>query len=137
MAFIRPLRFKLVRSTRFSLQWTLVSRYTNSTLVAEPGRPGLPTCALATTSSSSQLRPAARLALVVQPDRQSPLSLRTASRRQAAGIGIELSQDGTSFLDLRDSYAPLFSGQPADYREWRERIQLYHAPEDVLDQAVK
>ena len=27
----------------------------------------------------------------------------------------------------RDSYIPVFTGQPADYREWRKRIQLYHA----------
>ena len=29
-------------------------------------------------------------------------------------------------MDLRDSYVPVFSGQPADYREWRQRIQIYH-----------
>ena len=29
-------------------------------------------------------------------------------------------------MDLRDSYVPVFTGQPADYREWRQRIQLYH-----------
>ena len=27
---------------------------------------------------------------------------------------------------MRDSYVPTFSGQPADYREWRQRIHLYH-----------
>ena len=27
----------------------------------------------------------------------------------------------------RDSYIPMFTGQPADYREWRKRIQLHHA----------
>ena len=26
----------------------------------------------------------------------------------------------------RDSLIPLFSGQPAEYREWRKRITLYH-----------
>ncbi len=26
----------------------------------------------------------------------------------------------------RDSYIPLFSGAPSDYREWRKRISLYH-----------
>lgn len=26
----------------------------------------------------------------------------------------------------RDSYIPVFSGQPADYKEWRKRIQLYY-----------
>ena len=31
-----------------------------------------------------------------------------------------------SYADLRDSYVRLFSGQPADYKEWRQRIQLYH-----------
>ena len=29
-------------------------------------------------------------------------------------------------MDLRDSYVPVFTGQPANYREWRQRIQLYH-----------
>ena len=27
----------------------------------------------------------------------------------------------------RDSYIPVFTGQPADYREWRKRIALCHA----------
>ena len=27
---------------------------------------------------------------------------------------------------LRDSYIPIFSGQPSDYREWRKRINLYY-----------
>ena len=35
-------------------------------------------------------------------------------------------RSGTSYLDLRDSYVPVFSGQPSDYREWRQRIHLYH-----------
>ena len=26
----------------------------------------------------------------------------------------------------RDSFIPLFTGQPTDYKEWRERISLYH-----------
>ena len=33
---------------------------------------------------------------------------------------------GGSYTDLRDSYVPTFSGQPADYKEWRQRIHLYH-----------
>ena len=34
-------------------------------------------------------------------------------------------EETAAYADLRDSYVPLFSGQPADYREWRQRIQLY------------
>ena len=34
-------------------------------------------------------------------------------------------KEGTVFTDLRDNYVPTFSGQPADYREWRQRIHLY------------
>jgi len=33
-------------------------------------------------------------------------------------------------LDLllpRDSFIPILSGLPADYREWRKRITIYHA----------
>ena len=26
----------------------------------------------------------------------------------------------------RDSFIPLFTGQPTDYKEWRKRISLYH-----------
>ena len=26
----------------------------------------------------------------------------------------------------RDSWIPVFSGQPSDYKEWRKRITLYH-----------
>ena len=33
------------------------------------------------------------------------------------------SSDGNS---QRGSYIPLFSGQPAEYRDWRKRINLYH-----------
>ena len=28
--------------------------------------------------------------------------------------------------NTRDSFIPLFSGQPSEYREWRKRISLYH-----------
>ena len=35
-------------------------------------------------------------------------------------------KEDSGYLDLRDSYVPLFTGQPADYREWRQRIQIYH-----------
>eukprot|EP00913_Durusdinium_trenchii_P008565 g8044.t1 len=56
-----------------------------------------------------------------------PENTNVASKKgaQAAGTGSS-SKDGTPFLDLRDSYVPIFSGQPADYREWRARIHLYH-----------
>ena len=36
------------------------------------------------------------------------------------------SKEDPNFLDLRDSFVPVFSGQPADYREWRQRIMIYH-----------
>ena len=54
-----------------------------------------------------------------------PENVTMASKKaQPAGSG-QSSKDGT-FMDLRDSFVPLFSGQPADYREWRARIHLYH-----------
>ena len=54
-----------------------------------------------------------------------PENVTMASKKaQSAGSG-QSSKDGT-FMDLRDSFVPLFSGQPADYREWRARIHLYH-----------
>ena len=30
------------------------------------------------------------------------------------------------FQNLRDSYVPLFNGQPAEYKEYRKRLSLYH-----------
>ena len=33
------------------------------------------------------------------------------------------SLDGTS---LKDSYIPVFDGQPSSYQEWRKRIGIYH-----------
>ena len=45
-----------------------------------------------------------------------PENVTMASKKaQSAGSG-QSSKDGT-FMDLRDSFVPLFSGQPADYRE--------------------
>ena len=35
------------------------------------------------------------------------------------------AKDGDT-LSLRDSYVPLFSNQPSDYREYRKRLNLYH-----------
>ena len=37
----------------------------------------------------------------------------------------ESSKDG-DYLNLRDSFVPLFSGQPQDYKEYRKRLMLYH-----------
>ena len=37
----------------------------------------------------------------------------------------EGSKDG-DYLNLRDSFVPLFSGQPQDYKEYRKRLMLYH-----------
>ena len=126
----------------FLLAVDLVSRYTNSTLVAEPAG-SLPEY-YATTSSSPRLRPTARLALAVlalawwihplpvhhiQAEPFVPVNSYMPPHGQkkdkppASGSS---SQDGTSYMDLRDSYVPVFTGQPADYREWRQRIQLYH-----------
>eukprot|EP00435_Cladocopium_sp_Y103_P011780 s1452_g3.t1 len=31
-----------------------------------------------------------------------------------------------SDVSTRDSFIPLFTGQPADYKEWRKRIHIYH-----------
>ena len=33
---------------------------------------------------------------------------------------------GDSSTTARDSFIPLFTGQPNDYKEWRKRISLYH-----------
>ena len=44
---------------------------------------------------------------------------------KAYGSGTSSTED-TSYTDVRDSYVPLFSGQPFDYREWRQRVQLYY-----------
>ena len=33
------------------------------------------------------------------------------------------SLDGTS---LKDSYIPVFDGQPSSYQEWKKRIGIYH-----------
>ena len=46
---------------------------------------------------------------------------------QAATSSTSSSKDGgTGFVDLRDSYVPVFTGQPSNYKEWRQRIHLYH-----------
>ena len=34
-----------------------------------------------------------------------------------------LAPDGAN---QRDSWIPVFSGQPSDYKEWRKKITLYH-----------
>ena len=44
---------------------------------------------------------------------------------KAQGSGTSSTED-TSYTDVRDSYVPLFSGQPSDHREWRQRVQLYY-----------
>ena len=62
--------------------------------------------------------------------RRRSLSYRTPPPKQQKGDGRGASSsttskpDETGYADLRDSYVPLFSGQPADYKEWRQRIQL-------------
>ena len=45
---------------------------------------------------------------------------------QTQASGSAGSGSATGYLDLRDSYVPIFSGQPSDYKEWRQRIHLYH-----------
>ena len=45
------------------------------------------------------------------------------------------SKEENSYADLRDSFVPLFSGQPADYKEWRQRIQLGHRKMSVSKRA--
>lgn len=35
------------------------------------------------------------------------------------------AKDGDT-QSLRDSYVPLFSNQPTDYREYRKRLTMYH-----------
>ena len=56
----------------------------------------------------------------------SPMSQKKGQQKgKAQGSGTSSTED-TSYADVRDSYVPLFSGQPADYREWRQRVQLYY-----------
>ena len=51
------------------------------------------------------------------------------------------SKEENNYADLRDSFVPMFSGQPADYKERRQRFHLYHrkmtiskrAPESMLN----
>ena len=38
---------------------------------------------------------------------------------QPASSSMTTPKEDSGYLDLRDSYAPIFTGQPADYREWR------------------
>ena len=45
---------------------------------------------------------------------------------QTQASGSAGSSSASGYLDLRDSYVPIFSGQPSDYKEWRQRIHLYH-----------
>eukprot|EP00435_Cladocopium_sp_Y103_P052276 s240_g16.t1 len=35
-------------------------------------------------------------------------------------------QSDSSDAITRNSFIPLFSGQPADYQEWRKRIRIYY-----------
>ena len=35
-------------------------------------------------------------------------------------------KETSELYNLRDSYVPVFSGQPSDYREYRKRLSLYH-----------
>ena len=64
--------------------------------------------------------------------RRRSLSHRMPPPKQQKGGGggasssMASKSEETGYADLRDSYVPLFSGQPADYKEWRQRIQLYH-----------
>ena len=55
-----------------------------------------------------------------------PYMGKPAKQQTQAVSSTSSSKDGTGYVDLRDSYVPVFSGQPADYREWRQRIHLYH-----------
>ena len=111
LAFIRrPHGPNFVRSY-FTFAVDFVSRFTNSTLVAEPGRPGLPTCALrdnelfvpaetrGTIGSSSS-----RSGLVDSSSTCSPHPSRAlcpceqlhatswSKERKAAGVGIDLTR---------------------------------------------
>ena len=46
-------------------------------------------------------------------------------KTQATGSG-SMSSEEPTYADVRDSFVPLFNGQPSEYREWRQRVQLYY-----------
>ena len=37
----------------------------------------------------------------------------------------QAADSSNDYLNLRDSYVPLFNGQPSEYREYRKRLLLY------------
>ena len=46
---------------------------------------------------------------------------------QPSGGSASTAAGGLDTTTTRDSFIPIFSGLPADYREWRKRITIYHA----------
>ena len=55
-----------------------------------------------------------------RPLSSSPLSCWSMTATSASASG------GDASSTARDSFIPLFTGQPHDYKEWRKRITLYH-----------
>ena len=43
-----------------------------------------------------------------------------------SGTSASTAGGGLDTTTTRDSFIPIFSGLPADYREWRKRITIYH-----------
>ena len=139
-----------LRSTSFDCFFHLVADFVRSylifILVAEPGRPGLPAENSARTTRRLRISPTSRLdqralsscvCLVLvfllgyfiipanQKDIEEPFDpMPPTSKKTTQATGSD-GREGTTFTDLRDNYVPTFSGRPADYREWRQRIHLY------------
>lgn len=55
-----------------------------------------------------------------------PTGGRQQQGKQAQAASTSSPKEGTAYVNLRDSYVPLFGGQPADHKEWQQRIHLYH-----------
>ena len=126
-----------------------------SALVAEPPRQGGSSCALRTAEQIARDKPFVTNPLprpshscllsslletlrggVVWPDfgslwmsgqrRRQQHQRKTSAPATGSMATSSTSKEDATFADIRDSFVPLFSGQPSDYREWRQRIQLYH-----------
>ena len=130
----------LLRTSRVSNLWLAPYK---STLVAEPGPLGSGSNPLPyfhsiynitihidsiftypSTSCSSSLAwslwPKVRRSLT---SKMPPQPTPRAAASQASQASQPAAYDGTS---LKDTYIPVFDGQPSSYQEWRKRIGIYH-----------
>ena len=130
----------LLRTSRVSNLWLAPYK---STLVVEPGPLGSGSNPLPyfhsiynitihidsiftypSTSCSSSLAwslwPKVRRSLT---SKMPPQPTPRAAASQASQASQPAAYDGTS---LKDTYIPVFDGQPSSYQEWRKRIGIYH-----------